>query len=63
MKKTVRRRNPLHNHPLLHKGGVHRQSNKSRRRLDKIRLKKEHYQQNAITKVCFADNVLLFSHI
>lgn len=38
---TLRRRNPLHNHPLLSKGGVHRKTNKALRRTEKVRVKKE----------------------
>lgn len=37
----LRRRNPLHNHPLLFKGGEHRKSNKAVRRREKIKILKE----------------------
>jgi len=40
-KQTIVVRNPFHNHPLLRKGGVHEKSNKTKRRIDKQRLKKE----------------------
>lgn len=34
-------RNPLHNHPLLGKGGLHEKSKKAIRRTEKQQLKKE----------------------
>lgn len=34
-------RNPLHNHPLMRKGGVHKQSQKALRHQEKQKLKKE----------------------
>jgi hypothetical protein len=34
-------RNPLHKHPLLGKGSVHRKSGKTLRRRDKLALRKE----------------------
>ena len=37
----VKRRNPLHDAPLLRKGGVHDKSNKARRQQDKAALRKE----------------------
>lgn len=52
-KAKLRRRNPLHNHPLLFKGGVHRKSNKSKRRIEKIKLKKERLPQNEFSQVYF----------
>lgn len=40
-KKRVAVRNPLHNHPLLGKGGAHRKSGKALRRQHKLALRKE----------------------
>jgi len=34
-------RNPLHDHPLMRKGGVHEKSERSKRRTDKQKLKRE----------------------
>ncbi|MFV1982400.1 MAG: hypothetical protein ACC657_02580 [Thiohalomonadales bacterium] len=34
-------RNPLHDHPLMQKGGVHEKSKKTKRRIDKQKLKNE----------------------
>lgn len=39
--KKVKKRNPLHDHPLLRKGGVHRKTNKAVRKHDKQSIKKE----------------------
>ena len=50
-KLKLRRRNPLHNHPLLFKGGVHRKTNKSKRRLDKVKMKKEWLPQSVLSPV------------
>ncbi|MEM7401425.1 MAG: hypothetical protein AAF304_05685 [Pseudomonadota bacterium] len=44
--KLSRHRNLLHNHPMLRKGGVHQKCNKSKRRLDKVNMKKEWLPQN-----------------
>ena len=40
---TLRIRNPLFNHPLMKKGGVHNKSNKSKRQVNKNKLRKEWY--------------------
>ena len=37
----IKPRNPLHNHPLMKKGGVHDKTNKAKRKKLKQRLKKE----------------------
>ena len=39
--KQARNRNPLHNHPLLKKGGVHKKTNKAVRKHNKQSIKKE----------------------
>ena len=39
--KKVKVRNPLHDHPLLQKGGVHEKPKKSLRRIARQQLKKE----------------------
>ncbi|MGI9227883.1 MAG: hypothetical protein ACR2PU_03735 [Gammaproteobacteria bacterium] len=55
------RRNPLHNHPLLFKGGVHRKTNKSKRRLEKVKMKKEWLPQSVFTRVYFGEGILFDS--
>ena len=57
--KLTRQRNLLHDHPLLSKGGVHRKSNKSKRRIDKVKMKKEWLPQNIFTRVCFGESFLI----
>jgi len=52
------RRNPLHDHPLLSKGGEHRKTNKSKRRLDKVKMKKEWLPQNIFLAVFFGESFL-----
>jgi len=54
----LRRRNLLHNHPLLCKGGVHRKTNKSNRSLEKAKMKKEWLPQNIFSQVYFAEVTL-----
>lgn len=54
----LRRRNPLHNHPLLFKGGMHKKSNKALRRIEKVKVKKEWLPQNLFTQVYFGENKL-----
>lgn len=44
--KLKRRRNTLHDHPLLRKCGPHQKSNKSKRCLEKVKIKKEWIPQN-----------------
>ncbi len=39
--KKVKERNPLHDHPLLQKGGVHEKPKKALRKITKQQLKKE----------------------
>ena len=39
--KQNRPRNILHDHPLMHKGGVHQKSNKAVRRREKQKLKRD----------------------
>lgn len=40
-KRKPNARNLLHDHPLLRKGGVHEKSDKTKRRIEKQKLKKE----------------------
>ena len=47
--KRKKPRNPLHAHPLLGKGGVHDKSNKTRRRHDKVQLRREYPSDSAAT--------------
>lgn len=56
--KVTRQRNLLHDHPLLGKGGEHRKSNKSKRRLDKVNIKKEWLPQNIFSAACFGESFL-----
>ncbi len=56
--KFTRHRNLLHNHPLLSKGGVHRKSNKSKRRLEKVKMKKEWLPQTIFSIVYFGEVTL-----
>ena len=41
MKHKPKVRSPLHDHPLMTKGGVHEKSKKAKRRTEKQQLKKE----------------------
>lgn len=41
-------RNPLHNHPLLQKGGMHKKTNKALRRKNKVNMNKEWLTQNIV---------------
>lgn len=54
-KKVDRQRNILHNHPLLSKGGTHIKSNKAKRRLNKVNMKKEWLPQNILLPVYFGE--------
>lgn len=51
------RRNPLHDHPLLYKGGIHQKTNKAKRRNDKIRMKKECLPHNIFETVYFEEGI------
>lgn len=46
-------RNPLHNHPLLRKGGVHEKSYKAKRKSEKQKLRKEWCSLMVFQKVLF----------
>jgi hypothetical protein len=56
-----RQRNLLHDHPLLSKGGIHRKSYKSKRRTDKVKIKKEWLPQNIFLTVYFGESFLVNS--
>ena len=58
-KVKLRRRNPLHNHPLLFKGSAHHKTNKSKRRMEKVKMKKEWLPQNIFSQVYFEEVFLL----
>jgi len=58
-KLNISRRNPMHNHPLLSKGGAHRKTNKSKRRLDKVKIKQEWLPQNLLATVYFGEFFLV----
>ena len=58
-KEKLHKRNPLHNHPLLFKGGMHRKTNKSRRREERVMLKKEWLPQNIFSPVYFGEAFLI----
>lgn len=60
--KLTRQRNLLHSHPLLNKGGVHQKSNKSKRRLEKVKMKKEWLPQKIFYAVFFGESFLITSH-
>lgn len=60
-KAKLQRRNPLHNHPLLLKGGVHRKTNKSIRRIGKVKMKKEWLPQSIFSRVYFGEGFLLLA--
>jgi len=57
--KLTRQRNLLHDHPLLSKGGVHRKSNKSKRCIDKVKMKKEWLPQNIFSQYILENLFLL----
>ena len=59
----IRQRNLLHDHPLLHKGGIHRKNNKAKRRLEKIKIKKEWLPQSIFTTVYFGEFSHMYLHI
>lgn len=40
-KRVAKPRNPLHDHPLMRKGGVHEKSDKVKRKAEKQKLKRE----------------------
>ncbi|MES9993986.1 MAG: hypothetical protein ABW098_18705 [Candidatus Thiodiazotropha sp.] len=46
-RRNNRQRNPLHNHPLLSKGGVHEKTNKAKRRKEKQNLRKGWFSLSA----------------
>ena len=56
--KLTRQSNLLHDHPLLSKGGIHCKSNKSKRRMDKTKMKNEWVPQNIFFTVYFGDSFL-----
>ena len=56
--KRMRQRNLLHDHPLLSKGGAHCKTYKSKRRLDKVKMKKEWLPQNIFPTVYFGESFL-----
>ena len=47
--KTLKRRNLLHDHPLLLKCDVHEKSYKAKRRKQKVKLKNEWFDQSVIS--------------
>lgn len=49
----VKRRNLLHNHPLLKKSGAHVVSRKKDRQMSKVKLRKGQFDQSASHLVCF----------
>jgi hypothetical protein len=56
------RRNSLHNNPLLFKGGAHRKTNKSKRRMEKVKMKKEWLPQNIFLQVYFGETIHFLGH-
>ncbi len=57
METSIVMRNPLHNHPLLRKGGTHKKTNAALRQKEKTALKKEWLPQN-IFKQYVLENLL-----
>ncbi|MFK7816506.1 MAG: hypothetical protein AB8B92_09225 [Gammaproteobacteria bacterium] len=53
------RRNLMHDHPLLSKGGLHQETHKSKRFLNKIKIKKEWLPQSIFSKLYFAEAILI----
>ena len=53
---STKLRNPFHNHPLMNKGGVHEKSDKSKRRIEKQKLKNEEWYEQSVYK-----NILFIS--
>ena len=52
--KHVKLRNPFHDHPLMKKGGVHERSDKTKRRIEKQKLKNgEWYEQSVYKNILF----------
>jgi len=47
-KHSSRMRNWLHDHPLLGKCGIHEKSEKAKRQKQKVKLKKEWFDQSTI---------------
>ena len=46
--KTLKFRNPYHDHPLMKKGGIHEKTEKTKRHAMKVQLQKgEWYEQSA----------------
>ena len=60
--KVTRQRNLLHDHPLLSKGGVHQKSNKSKRRLEKVKMKKSGFPKKYSMQY-FLENLFLLKFI
>lgn len=56
------RRNPLHNHPLLTKGGTHTKTGKALRRKEKVLMKKEWLPQNMFLREYFAEDILMIAN-
>lgn len=47
---SIRLRNPFHDHPLLKKGGVHEKSDKTKRRIEKQKLKNGGWYEQSVYK-------------
>lgn len=56
-------RNPLHNHPLLRKGGIHKKTNKALRRKERVDTNKEWLPQNILLIVYFEEAILFITHV
>jgi hypothetical protein len=54
-----RPRNPLYNHPLLHKGGVHRKTQKAQRQQAKQQLKRNPWDE----RMALINSVMRSFHI
>lgn len=51
--KHAKLRNPFHNHPLMKKGGVHERSDKSKRRIEKQKLKNGEWYEQSVNNMYF----------
>ena len=54
------KRNPLHTHPLLRKGGTHKKTNKTLRSKEKIMIKNEWLPQSILLTVYFGESFLTY---
>jgi len=51
--KRLKERNPLYDHPLMRKGGVHEKSDKTKRRIAKQKLKICEWYEQSFHRILF----------